>query len=124
VRTLSFRLSLCLALALPLAPIAHAQTEPGRPAPTAPVPASELKLNMESEHTLKEVLLKDRKIKHEPGQAEPKAGDIVPESVALHDFPEEIAAKVPQIKSHRFYIAGDMIVVVRPQERKVVGVVK
>jgi hypothetical protein len=31
---------------------------------------------------------------------------------------------VPQIKSHRFYIAGDMIVVVRPQERKVVGVVK
>jgi hypothetical protein len=48
----------------------------------------------------------------------------VPQSVELHDFPQEIAAKVPQIKAHRFFVAGETIVVVRPQERTVVGLVK
>jgi hypothetical protein len=113
---------LCIALALLCSPLAYAQTTPpGRPSlPATP----SLNLTMENEHTLKEILLKDSKIKHESDQAELKAGDKVPQSVELHDFPQEIAAKVPQIKAHRFFVAGETIVVVRPQERTVVGLVK
>jgi hypothetical protein len=104
------------------APLAQAQTTP--PAQPAAPASPSLNLTMENQHILKEVLLKDNKIKHEAAQGEPKAGDTVPQSIELHDFPTEIAEKVPQIKSHRFYIAGDMVVIVRPQERKIVGVVK
>jgi len=122
VRTPTVRLLCCLALTLLCGPAGHAQTTPpGQPsAPATPT----LNLNMENEHTLKEILLKDAKIKHESGEQDLKAGDSVPQSVVLHDFPQEIAEKVPQIKSHRFFISDDRIIIVRPQERKVVGIVK
>lgn len=120
MRAPTFRLICALALAALSAPVAYGQAVPGQPVPAAP----KLTLNMESEHTLKEILLKDTTIKHEAAQPNIKNDDVVPSSVELHEFPAEIAQKVPQIKSHRFFIAGDAIVIVRPQERKVVGVIK
>jgi hypothetical protein len=120
MRTPPFQLICALALALFCIPVAHGQAVPGQPVPAAP----KLTLNMEDEHILKEILLKDTKIKHEPAQPQLKTGDAVPASVELHDFPTAIAEKMPQIKSHRFYLAGDEIVIVRSEERKVVGVVK
>lgn len=117
----SMRLAACLAFSLSCVPLAHSQAVPGQP-PVATTP--KLNLTMEEEHTLKEVLLKDSEFKHVAAEPSLKPGDKVPQSVTLYEFPAMIAQKVPTIKSHRFFIAGDHIVIVRPEERQVVEVVK
>jgi hypothetical protein len=83
-----------------------------------------LSLTMEDQHVLKEILLKDTKIPHASLQQVPKAGDTVPASVKLQDFPDLIGSKVPKVKAHQFIIVGNSIVIVRPQGRRVADVVK
>lgn len=121
MRIPSIRLIAIAAMAPLWLSAAYGQTVPGQ----APVVATpKLNLTMEDEHTLKEILLKDSKYKHDPAQPALKPGDTVPQSVTLYEFPAMVDQKVPQIKSHRFFIAGDRIVIVRAEERKVVEVVK
>jgi hypothetical protein len=39
-------------------------------------------------------------------------------------MPTDVAAKVPQVKTHRFFIAGEQIVIVDPKDNKVADVIK
>jgi len=39
-------------------------------------------------------------------------------------LPEQIAAKVPQVKSHVFFIKNDKIVLVDPKDNKIVEVIE
>jgi hypothetical protein len=99
----------------------------GTPTPTSPqgpqTAAPTIRLNMEDQHVLKENLLKAKgNVGSAPNDLGP--GKRLPESVQLRDFPADIASKIPQIKAHKYAIVGDAILIVEPQERKVVEVVK
>ena len=43
-------------------------------------------------------------------------GAAVPQSVALQPMPARIAEKVPQVKSHEFFVKNDKIASGRPEE--------
>ena len=126
------RLFCTLFLAASLATAVQAQVTPNR-GPTQPVPSTPtVKLTMEDQHVLKENLLKAPKSgstsgatsESSNGQAELKRGNQVPASVQLRHFPDEIASKIPQIKSHEYFIADHAIVIVESQKRTIVEVVK
>jgi hypothetical protein len=56
-----------------------------------------------------------------PQDAPERIGDPVPQSIELHALPSEVASKVPQARSHSFFIKeGDnAIVLVSPNDRRV-----
>jgi hypothetical protein len=121
-----------LFLAASLATAVQAQVAPNR-GPTQPVPSTPtVKLTMEDQHVLKENLLKTPKSGATSGaasesstdQAELERGKQVPASIQLRHFPDEIARKIPQIKSHEYFVADDTIVIVESQKRTIVEVVK
>ena len=53
-------------------------------------------------------------------------GDPVPQDIELHSLPPEVATKVPQARSHSFFIKdGDnAIVLVSPNDRRVADVIR
>jgi hypothetical protein len=53
-------------------------------------------------------------------------GDPVPQNIELHTLPAEVATKVPQARSHSFFIKeGDnAIVLVSPDDRRVDDVIR
>ncbi|HEY7246482.1 MAG TPA: DUF1236 domain-containing protein [Xanthobacteraceae bacterium] len=110
-----------MALALALCCIgasALAQT----PALQPTLPAPKLNLTLEQRHVIRE-LIKDVK-PQSSGDLHPAVGDTVPQNVDLKPMPGEVAEKVPQVKSHRFFIAGGEIVIVDPKDSKVADVIK
>jgi hypothetical protein len=112
-----------LAVTAALASAAHAQSAPNQGVPAATTPS--VKLTMEAQHVLKENLLKNAGSEGSAGQAEQlERGKQVPASVQLKRFPDDIASKIPQIKSHEYFIADHSIVIVEPQKRTIVEVVK
>jgi hypothetical protein len=44
--------------------------------------------------------------------------------VTLHDMPAVLAEKVPQIKSHQFFLTGEKVVIVDPKDKKVAEVIE
>jgi hypothetical protein len=105
---------LCLAPASAQTP----QQQPGAPAAATRT----VNLTLEQRHTIRELL---RDVKVTP-QDEPKvaAGDEVPAKVELQPIPTLIGQKVPSIRSHRFYMTQQQIVIVDPQDKKVVEVIE
>jgi len=100
-------------------PAALAQAPPA----LAPVPRTpKLNLTLEQRHTIRE-LIKDVSLDHAPSDVRPTVGDPVPQGVALHPVPSVVAEKVPQIKSHKFFIAADQIVLADPKDNVVVEVI-
>jgi len=86
------------------------------------LPAPKLNLTLEQRHVIKE-LIKDVK-PQSSGAFHPAVGDTVSEDVNLKPMPSEVAAKVPQVKTHRFFIADDEIVIVDPKDKKVADIIK
>jgi Protein of unknown function (DUF1236) len=54
----------------------------------------------------------------------PAVGDPIPATVKLQPMPADIAQKVPQVKSHTFFITDEQIVIVDPKDNKVADVIK
>ena len=69
-------------------------------------------------------LVQDLKVDRAPEDLKVAAGDQVPGQVVLHPIPALIGQKVPQIRSHRFYVTQRQIVIVDPQDQKVVEVIE
>lgn len=111
---------LCTALLYtPLFGTGLAQTlNPGVPAGTRTV-----NLTLEQRHVIRE-LVQDLKVERAPEDLKVAAGDEVPGQVMLHPVPPLIGQKVPQIRSHRFYVTQQQIVIVDPKEQKVVEVIE
>ena len=107
-----------LCAALSFTPV-HAQT----PNPQVPAGTRTVNLTLEQRHVIRELV---RELKVQESAEDPKvaAGDEVPGKVALHPIPPLIGQKVPQIKSHRFYVTQRQIVIVDPQDQKVVEVIE
>ena len=73
---------------------------------------------------IKEIVLKDLNVPKAPAGAPESIGDPVPSSVELHDMTPTLAEKVPQAKSHKFYLTAHAIVLVSASDRKVADVIK
>ena len=100
---------------------ARAQTPPNK---DVPVTSRTVNLTLEQRHVIRELV---RDLKLNPAEGDSKkvaAGDDVPDKVELRPIPTLIGQKVPQIKSHRFYVTQQQIVIVDPQDAKVVEVIE
>jgi hypothetical protein len=102
----------------PAQPPANAPTNPGVPSGTRTI-----NLSLEQRHVIRE-LIKEAKVDEAADGGKVAAGDDVPDKVELHPIPPLIGQKVPQIKAHRFYVTPAQIVIVDPQESKVVEVIE
>jgi len=88
---------------------------PGEPVATQP----KINLTLEQRFTIKE-LIKDLNVPPAPPNTETSVGATVPSAVKLNPMPAEVANKVPQVKSHVFFVADGKIVIVDPKENKIV----
>lgn len=118
---LAFTMALTVALLVMNAPV-RGQT-PAAPALTPAVPAQpKINLTLEQRHVIKE-LIKDLNISPAPQSIETTVGATVPATVNLSPMPQVVSEKVPQIKSHLFFIKDGKVVIVDPKENKIVDAI-
>ncbi|WP_046869234.1 DUF1236 domain-containing protein [Microvirga massiliensis] len=55
--------------------------------------------------------------------APPRVGMIIPPEVELLMLPQDMSSEVPATTSYRYLIAGDVIAVVEPENRKVIQLI-
>jgi hypothetical protein len=89
----------------------------------SPPPIRSIQITIEQGHVIKEFLLKDPTIKKETGSASLSPGDAVPQGIELRPFPSDVTSKVPQIKSHVFFVRGEQIIIVDPKDNKIADVI-
>ena len=94
--------------------------------PTTPAiaPAPRINLTAEQEFIIREIVLKDLNVPKAKPEAPETIGDAVPETIELHPIPPEVAAKVPQVKSHEFFVKDDKIILVSPSDRRIAEVIQ
>jgi hypothetical protein len=104
---------------------AYAQAPAAQPVnPEVPATPRTVNLSLEQRHVIRE-LVRDLKIDRAAEEASKvAAGDEVPGKVTLHPIPPLIGQKVPQIKAHRFYVTQSRVIIVDPQDQKVVEVIE
>ncbi len=91
--------------------------------PPAVAPAPRLTLTAEQEYIIREIVLKDLNVEKE-NVAPETVGDVVPDDVKLHPLPPDVIQKVPQARSHSFYVKDDEIILVSPSDRRVAVFIK
>jgi Protein of unknown function (DUF1236) len=89
----------------------------------APAPRT-INLTAEQEFIIREIVLKDLNVPNAKPDAPETIGDAVPENIELHPIPPDLAAKVPQVKSHEFYVKDDKIILVSPSDRRIADVIQ
>ena len=96
--------------------------EPEKPA-IAPIPRT-INLTQEQRFIIKENL-KDLHLPKASSNAPETIGDVVPENIELHSLPSEATRKVPQARSHLFFMKdNNAIVLVSPSDRRVADVIR
>src|SRR5688572_29325009 len=105
------------ALSISLAP---AQGPGNRETPTA---TRTINLTVEQRHVIRE-LVREQKVEPATLDAKLAAGDLVPQQVELHPIPTLIGQKVPQVKSHRFFVTREQIVLVDPNDNRIADVIE
>jgi hypothetical protein len=68
-------------------------------------------------------VLKDLNVPKAQAGAPESIGESVLSGVELHDMTPTLAERVPQAKSHKFYVTAHAIVLVSPSDRKVADVI-
>jgi hypothetical protein len=111
-----------------LALLASATAAPGQlpgsaPQPPAGVTQSKVNLTLEQRHVIKEII-KDAKVDSVPGNTAISVGATVPDNVHLNPMPAAVAEKVPQIKSHLFFVKDGKVVIVDAKDRTVVDAIE
>jgi len=92
----------------------------GAVAQTAPkddrrmLPPRSIQLSAQQDYVIKENL-KDMHIEQVPRTKEIRIGNKLPSGIGLHDFPPFVVEKVSKIKTYRFFITENQIVLVSPQ---------
>jgi len=79
-----------------------------------PSPRS-IQLSVQQGYIIKENL-KDMHIEQVPLPKEIGIGNKVPSEIGLHDFPPLVVEKVPKVKTYKFFITENHIVLVSPQK--------
>jgi hypothetical protein len=113
-------------------PAAHAQNAPQQgpsqqiapqqgPSQDVLAPAPKLNLTLEQRHTIKE-LVKD--MKADAADVQATIGEPIPAGINPRPMPSDVSQKVPQVKSHWFFLTAQQIVIVDPKDNKVADVIK
>jgi hypothetical protein len=110
-----------LAPALVAAPV-QAQAPLNAPLPS--VAGETVNLTMEQRHIIKEIVVKELKATQQPVAVAPKPGQAAPEGVVLQPVPVEVSAKVPQVRTHSYFVKDDEVVIVDPKNNKIAAVIK
>ena len=90
----------------------------------APQPRT-INLTQEQRFIIKENV-KDLDLPKASKDAPETIGDPVPQNIELHALPSEVARRVPQARSHSFFIkdGNNAIVLVSPNDRRVADVIR
>jgi hypothetical protein len=86
--------------------------------------AETVNLTMEQKHVIKEIILKDLKVQPQTASIPTAVGETIPSGIPLQPMPVEVAAKIPQVKSHSFVVKDDKVVIVDPKDNKVAALVE
>jgi hypothetical protein len=90
---------------------------------TPPVPEQpKINLTLEQRHVIKEII-KDLNIAPAQQKIETALGATVPAAITLSPMPPIVSEKVPQIKSHLFFLEDGKVVIVDPKENKIVDAI-
>jgi Protein of unknown function (DUF1236) len=81
-------------------------------------------LNEEDRHTIREIVLKDRKVQKTPENTKVAIGEAVPKGVNLQPMPDDVTRKVPQLKNNTYFVMGEEVVIVEPKDNTVAEIVK
>jgi hypothetical protein len=81
-------------------------------------------LNEEDRHTIREIVLKDRKVQKAPENTKVAIGEAVPQGVNLQPMPDDVTRKVPQLKNNTYFVMGEEVVIVEPKDNTVAEIVK
>ena len=82
-----------------------------------------VRLTAEDMHTIKEIVLKDMTTP-KVAAGDYKIGDQAPTGAQLQAFPAQIGDKISAIKTHRFFVSGQKIVVVDPKDNKIAEIIE
>jgi hypothetical protein len=112
----------CLAgtLLMPAIGRAFAQVPSTSPAPR---PTETVNLTMEQRHIIREIVLKDLKTTPQAVEVDTSVGEVVPSSVLLQPVPVDVSAKVPQVRSHSFFVKDKAVIIVDPKDKRIAAVV-
>jgi hypothetical protein len=116
VRSTVFLLFVLVAL---VSPSIRAQNLPDRESarPT-------INLTAEQRHVIKENVLTSPGLKKEAPDIQVSVGEPAPAGVSVQPFPPMVLDKIPQAKSHRFFVKGDSVVIVNPNDNTVADVIE
>jgi hypothetical protein len=127
--TISVAMALAFTMALAVAFLVLGATARGQtPAPTAPaltpaVPTQQkINLTLEQRHVIKEII-KDLNVSPALQSTDTTVGATVPATISLSPMPQVVAEKVPQVKSHMFFLKDGKVVIVDPKENKIVDAI-
>ena len=79
------------------------------------IPPRSIKLSAQQGYVIRENV-KDMHIEQVPRKKGIRIGDKVPSDIGLHDFPPLVVEKVPKVKTYKFFITENQIVLVNPQK--------
>ena len=91
-------------------------------APTVPV-QPKINLTLEQRHVIKEII-KDLNISPALQSTDTTVGATVPPTINLSPMPQVVSEKVPQVKSHMFFLKDGKVVIVDPKENKIVDAIE
>jgi hypothetical protein len=84
--------------------------------------AAKLKLTLEQRHTIRE-FIKDMKNEATTRDVQAAIGEPIPQDINPRPMPAVVGQKVPQVKSHRFFVTQQQIVIVDPSDNNVADVI-
>ena len=125
---MSARIRSAGAIAILFAALAVSPAVAQAPGP-APLPRGEtVNLTMEQRHIIKEIIIKDMKSpppsQDQAAKVPTEVGAVVPPGIAVQPMPVEVAAKVPQLKTHSFLVKDDKVVVIDSKDNKVAALIE
>jgi hypothetical protein len=119
-RTILLAATLLVGPALLFAPVAGGQAPP---AVQTPAPTPTVNLSVQQRHIIKEII-KELKVPAADAAVRLEAGVKVPSDIRLSPMPDLIAQKVPQVKSHLFFVKDDRIALVNPKDNAIAEVIE
>jgi Protein of unknown function (DUF1236) len=81
-------------------------------------------LNEEDRHTIREIVLKGKKVEKAPDSTKVAIGETVPQGVHLQPVPDDVTRKIPQLKNNTYFVMGEEVVIVEPKDNTVADIVK
>jgi len=88
------------------------------------IPPRSINLTAEQSYIIKEIVLTEMRAEQAPPNTEIKIGDKVADDIKLQAFPKLAAEKVPQVRTYKFFVTQNKIVVVSPQDNVVADIIK